>query len=67
MLVDFVKYSTYPNYSNYFLSFFPKGRVTFGEVQTCYVLFIVFLRLALSIRTTVKGTGAFLEFKSSLC
>ena len=33
--------------------------MTFGEVQVLFVLIILFLRLALSIRTTPKGTGAF--------
>ena len=33
--------------------------MTFGEFQLLFVLVISFLRLALSIRTTAKGTGAF--------
>ena len=45
----FVNYHTYHLSSNSFLSFFPKGRVTFGEVQILFALRIVFLRLALSI------------------
>ena len=59
----FVNYSTYHNSSNSFSSFFPQGRVTFGEVQLLFVLFILFLRLALSLRTTPKGTGAFLRIE----
>ena len=41
--------------------------MTFGEFQIFVALIIVFLRLALRIRTTAKGTGAFLKFKSPLC
>ena len=39
--------------------------MTFGEVQLLFVLFILFLRLALSIRTTAKGTGAFFGIQES--
>ena len=39
--------------------------MTFGEVQLLFVLFILFLRLALSIRTTAKGTGAFSGIQES--
>ena len=39
--------------------------MTFGEVQILFVLFIVFRRLALSIRTTPNGTGAFLGIQES--
>ena len=39
--------------------------MTFGEVQLLFVLFILFLRLALSIRTTPKGTGAFSGIQES--
>ena len=49
LLVVIENYSTCQNSSNYVFSFFPKGRVTFGEVQIWFVLIILFLRLALSI------------------
>ena len=39
--------------------------MTFGEIQILFVLLIVFRRLALSIRTTPKGTGAFLGIQES--
>ena len=67
LLVVFVNYSTYHNSSISFSSFFPKGRGSFGEVQIWVVLFIVYLRLALSLRTTPKGRVPVLEFKSPLC
>ena len=39
--------------------------MTFGEFQILFVLIIIFLRLALSCRTTPKGTGAFLGIQES--
>ena len=39
--------------------------MTFGEFQIFVALSILFLRLALSIRTTAKGTGAFLGIQES--
>ena len=39
--------------------------MTFGEFHILFVLFILFLRLALSCRTTPKGTGAFLGIQES--
>ena len=39
--------------------------MTFGEVHILFVQIILFLRLALSIRTTPKGTGAFLGIQES--
>ena len=39
--------------------------MTFGEIQILFVLLIVFRRLALSIRTTPKGTGAVLGIQES--
>ena len=58
----FVNYSTYHNSSNSFLSFFPKGRVSFGEVN---FLLSLFLRLALSIPTTAKEAGGLLGIQES--
>ena len=42
-----------------------RGRVTVGEIQIWFVLIILFLRLALSIRTTPKETGALLGIQES--
>ena len=39
--------------------------MSFGEFQILFVLIILFLRLALSFRTTPKGTGAFLGVQES--
>ena len=39
--------------------------MTFEEVQVFFALIIVFLRLALSIRFTAKGTGAFFGIQES--
>ena len=39
--------------------------MSFGEFQILFVLIILFLRLALSNRSTPKGTGAFLEIQKS--
>ena len=39
--------------------------MTFEEVQVFFALIILFLRLALSIRTTAKGTGAFFGIQES--
>ena len=39
--------------------------MTFGEIKILFALWIVFRRLALSIRTTPKGTGAFLGIQES--
>ena len=39
--------------------------MTFGEVPLLFVLIILFLRLALSVRTTPKGAGAFSGIQES--
>ena len=39
--------------------------MTSGEFHMLFVLIILFLRLALSCRTTPKGTGAFLGIQES--
>ena len=39
--------------------------MTFGELQILIVLIILFLRLALSFRTTPRGTGAFFGIQDS--
>ena len=60
-----VNYSTYHNSSKSFLSFFPRGGCLLGNSKVSFVLTNLFLRLALSIRTTPKGTGAFLGIQES--
>ena len=39
--------------------------MSFGEFQILFVLIILFLRLALSNRSTPKGAGAFLGIQKS--
>ena len=39
--------------------------MSFGEFQILFALITLFLRLALSFRTTPKGTGAFLGVQES--